>query len=97
MRECRRPSAADSFTAILADYRARIRPGRQGAEARYRRMPDLQTAIHHAALALREGGKMESHQCRVGALALRGFEAALQRRASRGLHALKGNGIIRHQ
>jgi hypothetical protein len=46
-------------------------------------MPDLKTAIHHAAMAIREDGKMESHQCRVGRVALRRFEEAIQRRRAR--------------
>lgn len=78
--KCATPGKPDSLAAIVADYRARVRPGRRRARRRYRDMPDLKTAIHHAAMAIREDGKMESHQYRVGRVALRRFESALQRR-----------------
>ncbi len=70
----------ERLDAIVAEYKRVIAPRRQKALARFRAMPDLETAIRIAALAVRDDGKMESHQCRVGRVALRRFERALQRR-----------------
>jgi hypothetical protein len=80
---CSTSTTPESLAAIVADYKASVRPRRRRAKRRFRDMPDLKTAIHHAAMAIREDGKMESHQWRVGRVALRRFEQALQRRRAR--------------
>ena len=70
MRNFTTSGHADSLAAIVAHYRKRYAPDRKAYLDRYRAMPDLKTAIHHAAIAIREDGKMESHQWRVGRVAL---------------------------
>lgn len=62
---------------LVNHYKKNFRPRRQ-FEARFSQMSCLKEAIRVAALALREDGKMESHQRRVGSVALSEFEETLQ-------------------
>jgi hypothetical protein len=77
---CSTSTTPETLAAIVADYKASVRPRRRRAKRRFRDMPDLKTAIPDAALALREDGKMESHRCWIGWAGLRPSEAAQRRR-----------------
>ena len=68
-----------SLVRFVRHYRNQFRPSRLRERDRYRRMPDLKQAIHHAALARQANGKCHPHQRRVGYARLQVFERSLQR------------------
>lgn len=82
MSDCDTVNTAGTLDAIVDQYELEIAPRRREALARFKAMPDLQTVIHHAAMAIGPDGKMERHQRRVGEERLRLFEAALQAKRS---------------
>lgn len=78
------------LNSLVQDYLRRYGRCRATDRQRWEDMPNLATAIHHAALARTADGKCEHHQRRIGLKRLMPFERALQhrRRAIRGCRSL---------
>jgi hypothetical protein len=65
--QCRPDDASEAagLKALVRLYRLRSRPSSVQELEFFRRMPSLELAVHHAALATDERGKRYSHQCRI--------------------------------
>lgn len=68
------------LNTLVKDYIRRFGGCRAADRQRWEEMPDLASAIHHAALARTADGKCEHHQRRIGLKRLMPFERALQER-----------------
>ncbi|MEM9920543.1 MAG: hypothetical protein AAF990_20765 [Bacteroidota bacterium] len=60
----------NTFQAIVADYKNRVRQHSAGILRFYQNLPDLHTAIDNASYAKIENGKRHDHQRRIGGLAM---------------------------